>query len=95
MNYDALLNPTLRELQPSGIRKFFDIAQEMQDVISLTIGEPDFSTPYHIREEVSVRWRTAKRGTPPMPVWRNCAAPLPIMCAVTAACAMTRKARFS
>jgi aminotransferase len=51
MNYDALLNPTLRELQPSGIRKFFDIAQEMQDVISLTIGEPDFSTPYHIREE--------------------------------------------
>lgn len=36
---------------PSGIRRFFDIANEMEDVISLSIGEPDFSTPWHIRQE--------------------------------------------
>ena len=51
MNYDEILNQTLRVLQPSGIRRFFDIANEMEDVISLSIGEPDFSTPWHIRQE--------------------------------------------
>ena len=38
-------------LQPSGIRKFFDIVSEMDDVISLGVGEPDFDTPWHIRDE--------------------------------------------
>ena len=38
-------------LQPSGIRKFFDIVAEMDDVISLGVGEPDFDTPWHIRDE--------------------------------------------
>ena len=38
-------------IKPSGIRKFFDIASEMQDVISLGVGEPDFDTPWHIRDE--------------------------------------------
>ncbi|MBE6778254.1 MAG: aminotransferase class I/II-fold pyridoxal phosphate-dependent enzyme [Ruminococcaceae bacterium] len=51
MNYDRLINPTLMELKPSGIRKFFDIAAEMDEVISLSVGEPDFSTPWHIRQE--------------------------------------------
>lgn len=51
MNYDEILNQTLRVLKPSGIRRFFDIASEMEDVISLSIGEPDFSTPWHIRQE--------------------------------------------
>ena len=51
MNYDKLINGTLAELKPSGIRKFFDIAAEMEDVISLSVGEPDFSTPWHIRQE--------------------------------------------
>ena len=37
-------------LQPSGIRKFFDIVSEMDDVISLGVGEPDFDTPWHIRD---------------------------------------------
>lgn len=50
MNYDKLLNRTLAELKPSGIRKFFDIAAEMEDVISLSVGEPDFATPWHIRQ---------------------------------------------
>ena len=51
MNYEKLINRTLKELKPSGIRKFFDIAAEMEDVISLSVGEPDFATPWHIRQE--------------------------------------------
>ena len=39
------------ELKPSGIRKFFDIVAEMDDVISLGVGEPDFDTPWAIRDE--------------------------------------------
>ncbi len=39
------------EIKPSGIRKFFDIASEMKDAISLGVGEPDFDTPWHIRDE--------------------------------------------
>lgn len=49
MNYSNLLNTTLTELAPSGIRRLFDIAATMDDVISLGIGEPDFPTPWHIR----------------------------------------------
>lgn len=48
MDYTTLLNPELSALPPSGIRRFFDLASEVKDVISLTIGEPDFSTPWHI-----------------------------------------------
>ena len=44
------LSRIARELPPSGIRKFFDIAAQMQDVISLSVGEPDFATPWAIRE---------------------------------------------
>jgi len=45
------LSNKVMELQPSGIRKFFDIVTEMKDAISLGVGEPDFDTPWHIREE--------------------------------------------
>ncbi|MDE6319620.1 MAG: pyridoxal phosphate-dependent aminotransferase, partial [Lachnospiraceae bacterium] len=38
-------------LKPSGIRKFFDLVSEMEDAISLGVGEPDFDTPWHIRDE--------------------------------------------
>lgn len=51
MNYTTLMNETLQKLKPSGIRRFFDIAAEMDDVISLSVGEPDFNTPWHIRQE--------------------------------------------
>lgn len=50
IDYESLLNPAVRQLKPSGIRRFFDIANEMEDVISLSVGEPDFQTPWHIRE---------------------------------------------
>lgn len=45
------LNKTIGEIKPSGIRKFFDIVSEMKDAISLGVGEPDFETPWHIRDE--------------------------------------------
>ena len=50
MNYDSLLNRTALRIPPSGIRRFFDIAAEMEDVISLSVGEPDFPTPWHVRD---------------------------------------------
>ncbi len=45
------LSKTVEEIKPSGIRKFFDIVSEMKDAISLGVGEPDFDTPWHIRDE--------------------------------------------
>ena len=51
MDYSKFLNSKIRSVSPSGIRRFFDIANEMDDVISLSIGEPDFQTPWHIRDE--------------------------------------------
>ena len=51
IDYKKYLNDSIKSIKPSGIRKFFDIANEMDDVISLSIGEPDFQTPWHIREE--------------------------------------------
>ena len=45
------LSQVIKDIKPSGIRKFFDIVSEMEDAISLGVGEPDFDTPWHIREE--------------------------------------------
>lgn len=45
------LSKTIEQIKPSGIRKFFDIVSEMPNAISLGVGEPDFDTPWHIREE--------------------------------------------
>ena len=50
MNYDQILNQRIQGIKPSGIRKFFDILEEMTDAITLGIGEPDFVTPWHIRD---------------------------------------------
>lgn len=47
----APLNEAVLNIKPSGIRKFFDLVSEMKDVISLGVGEPDFDTPWHIRDE--------------------------------------------
>ena len=48
---ESFLNSVVRNIPPSGIRKFFDVAAEMKDAISLGVGEPDFVTPWHIRDE--------------------------------------------
>ena len=50
MDYKKILNKRILSVKPSGIRKFFDIAAQMEDVISLGVGEPDFVTPEHIRD---------------------------------------------
>ncbi len=50
IDYESVLGDRIQQVKPSGIRRFFDIANEMEDVISLSIGEPDFSTPWHIRQ---------------------------------------------
>ncbi len=50
MDYESLLSNNVKGLKPSGIRRFFDILEEMDDAISLGIGEPDFVTPWHIRD---------------------------------------------
>ena len=51
IDYNKVLNSKVTDIKPSGIRKFFDIAEQMKDVISLGVGEPDFPTPWHIRSE--------------------------------------------
>jgi aminotransferase len=50
IDYESILDKKAKDIKPSGIRKFFDISSEMKDVISLSIGEPDFSTPWHVRQ---------------------------------------------
>ena len=50
MNYDQLLAPAAKAMRPSGIRKFFDLAADMPHCISLGVGEPDFKTPWSIRD---------------------------------------------
>jgi aminotransferase len=50
MNYEHILSEKIQSVPPSGIRRFFDILEEMKDAISLGVGEPDFVTPWHIRD---------------------------------------------
>ncbi len=50
MDYENILSARVKEVKPSGIRKFFDLLEEMEDSISLGVGEPDFITPWHIRD---------------------------------------------
>ncbi|MBO5280925.1 MAG: aminotransferase class I/II-fold pyridoxal phosphate-dependent enzyme [Clostridia bacterium] len=50
MDYEKVLSPVATGLKPSGIRKFFDLLDSMHDVVGLTVGQPDFVTPWHIRE---------------------------------------------
>lgn len=50
INWTAKLSPTVKNIPPSGIRRFFDLVSEMKGIVSLGVGEPDFVTPWHIRE---------------------------------------------
>ncbi len=72
IDYSSLLSRTVRDIAPSGIRRFFDIANTMEGVISLGVGEPDFRTPYKVRRAASlslerqgVRY-TANKGYMPL-----------------------------
>lgn len=68
MNYSDKLTNSIKTIKPSGIRRFFDIVNEMDNVISLSVGEPDFQTPWHVREagitslELGKTWYTPNRG---------------------------------
>ena len=70
IDYKQVMNRNVQSLQPSGIRRFFDIASEMDNVISLSIGEPDFTTPWHVRQEAITTledgktWYSPNRGFP-------------------------------
>ena len=50
VDYEQLLSDRVKEVKPSGIRKFFDVVATMPDAISLGVGEPDFQTPWPIRK---------------------------------------------
>lgn len=68
IDYDSMLSERVKKIKPSGIRKFFSIAEEMDDVISLGVGEPDFKTPWQIRKagidslSKSKTWYSANAG---------------------------------
>ena len=60
MDYNTIIPKRISDIKPSGIRKFFDLLVEMDDVISLTVGEPDFVTPWHIRDAAITRLERGK-----------------------------------
>ncbi|SDY14857.1 aminotransferase [Thermoactinomyces sp. DSM 45892] len=70
MNLEDKLSPIVRKLKPSGIRRFFDLLNNAPDAISLAVGEPDFVTPWHIREasvtslDLGMTTYTSNQGTP-------------------------------
>ena len=72
IDYNKILSNKILQVKPSGIRKFFDIAAEMEGVISLGVGEPDFDTPYSVRQagikslEEGKTWYTANAGLAPL-----------------------------
>ena len=69
MDYSKILSKTIVGTQKSGIRKYFDLLDGMTDVVGLTIGQPDFVTPWHIREagieslEKGMTYYTSNSGT--------------------------------
>ncbi len=69
IDYSSILSQRITSLKPSGIRKFFDMLSGMEDVVALTVGQPDFITPWHIREagieslETGKTYYTANAGT--------------------------------
>ena len=70
IDYSKALSKKARDLKPSGIRKFFDMLEGRKGVISLTVGQPDFATPWHIRDAGidsiadGHTFYTSNRGTP-------------------------------
>ena len=70
VNYDNILSRKIVKIKPSGIRKFFDMLSGLDDVISLTVGQPDFPTPWHISEQAirsienNKTYYTANSGLP-------------------------------
>ena len=74
------LSKRVAGLKPSGIRKFFDIVATMKDVISLGIGEPDFTTPNRYSMRAFARCKTARRITHPTTARSSYVRAFPIIC---------------
>ena len=51
IDYSKILSDKIINIKPSGIRKFFDLLNEAKDVVGLTVGQPDFPTPWHISQK--------------------------------------------
>ena len=68
IDYEKIISPVVSALPPSGIRKFFDIVAEMDDAISLGVGEPDGQ----FVKQVYIRLKKDRRTTPQMPDLWNC-----------------------
>jgi aminotransferase len=72
IDYQKILSPTAQNIEPSGIRKFFDLLEDAKDVTALTVGQPDFVTPWHIREaaieslEAGKTYYTSNSGLMPL-----------------------------
>ena len=73
IDYSTVLNQKVQAIKPSGIRRFFDIANEMDNVISLSIGEPDSQRRGMSAKRESALWRTGKRGILQTVALSNCA----------------------
>ncbi|MCL2070650.1 MAG: aminotransferase class I/II-fold pyridoxal phosphate-dependent enzyme [Oscillospiraceae bacterium] len=76
MNYNDILSKKAQDIKPSGIRKFFDIAAGVPDIISLSVGEPDFKTPWAIRREairILEKGKTTYTGNSGLAPLRNAA----------------------
>lgn len=95
MNYDELLAPAAKAMRPSGIRKFFDLAADMPHCISLGVGEPDFKTPWSVRDagirslELGRTKYTANSGL------ASCAARSAITYSAALICTIKRKTSWS
>ena len=65
MNIESLISDRVKNIQPSPIRRFFDLANAMEGTVSLGIGEPDFVTPWHIREAAMASLRAGETAYTP------------------------------
>lgn len=93
VNYEQILSARVKEVQPSGIRRFFELAAKMPHAISLGVGEPDFETPWQIRRAKIQSLEKDRPSTPPTGVLPSCAIRLPRSCAASTACATMRTRR--
>ena len=85
----------VRDIPRSGIRDFFEIVQSMHDVISLGIGEPDFATPWHIREAAIYSLEEGILAIPPILVFRGSDGPSANMSPIISGSSTSRSAKCS
>lgn len=93
VNYEQILSARVKEVQPSGIRRFFELAAKMPHAISLGVGEPDFETPWQIRRAGIQSLEKGQTFYTSNWVLPSCAIRLPRSYAASTACATMRTRR--